>query len=925
MPVQIAEVHMEDVDPDDGRLTGMQKLSKLVSELEKWKRADSPLKLQEDISLKLRSVLNAFPQVVPEEDSLHMWKLSYRIWNSCVDMANTKEEYCGISHAKLRQIASDMLLIAGTTGTVQSSLLKMAIFFSRTGSCWYEIKKYEMAEACFDKATELCSKVREEHSAGSSTLEIRESHLVTFDIYTARAKTAWALSQKALTSNLLGRASSLLPSVPEKAQELAELYLQYGRILLSKLDDTDSAPDAIPYLEEAYEICSSASESTEEEQQQRALSVLKLRTLRYLAGAHAELKHYEEALKCTTKLKANSDHPSIPFIDLKIFCGLHRFEEAESELLSLVSHEKLTVELGVAAILNVIQTSEFSEGIRVAKQAFFGLQRKFPGNSKMILSVVEALLANLKQVEHVEAAVEIAMNDDVSRVIHNASARHERGAASKESTEEPQCMFAMLWNSAAELFQARDHNLSRKLFEASLLYISANNSEQKAKALRVIALCHIGASQYDRASECINLAEQVYEYEENVYDSHLILEAAKQVEKMLSYSDFEPDYLTLACHEAIACNSTNAALAALSSLLDLYKKGRSMEVKQVVVLRNIIVLLTEKAESIDHGEALSYYKMAKDKLGEQGFDTFFGGGPTGQKEARWFAGSAWNHGVEAGKKDNWQACAEYLEVASYFFEALPETAETLNSLRLSLLLAAASLLAPESNADGEQLKRASSCLDRCRKVHTLMQSNLNLSSQKNGSETYFYLLLFDLKGRLKDRPAQLEILQKCKSLPGIKAEHFFKLGLHACEDAHDRSSIEVAMSALRVCLSTSLGSPSPDYAATAATLRKLIGLADLLGRDGPEVLALYKEAQKVLAGLAPDVYPKDEVHWLVSTSWNRAPLHVKFHRLEEAEQWMKVALDLLKYAPHMESHKASMLESLAEVQKDENSSGPMEE
>ena len=33
--------------------------------------------------------------------------------------------------------------------------------------------------------------------------------------------------------------------------------------------------------------------------------------------------------------------------------------------------------------------------------------------------------------------------------------------------------------------------------------------EDKAKALRVLSLCHMGLQEYTRAGECVNLAHQV--------------------------------------------------------------------------------------------------------------------------------------------------------------------------------------------------------------------------------------------------------------------------------------------------------------------------------------------------------------------------------------------------------------------------------
>lgn len=73
------------------------------------------------------------------------------------------------------------------------------------------------------------------------------------------------------------------------------------------------------------------------------------------------------------------------------------------------------------------------------------------------------------------------------------------------------------------------------------------------------------------------------------------------------------------------------------------------------------------------------------------------------------------------------------------------------------------------------------------------------------------------------------------------------------------------------------------------------------------------QAKQILVGLSCGEYPKDEGQWLVSTAWNRAALQVKLRRFLEAEQWMGIALDLLKHVPAMESHRPLMMESMSEL------------
>lgn len=70
-----------------------------------------------------------------EDQKLQLWKLSYRLWNACVDMGNAMQagQQYDEEHVKLRHLASDMLLIAGKVDGIPSSLLKIATFFSQNG------------------------------------------------------------------------------------------------------------------------------------------------------------------------------------------------------------------------------------------------------------------------------------------------------------------------------------------------------------------------------------------------------------------------------------------------------------------------------------------------------------------------------------------------------------------------------------------------------------------------------------------------------------------------------------------------------------------------------------------------------------------------------------------------------------------------
>jgi hypothetical protein len=201
-------------------------------------------------------------------------------------------------------------------------------------------------------------------------------------------------------------------------------------------------------------------------------------------------------------------------------------------------------------------------------------------------------------------------------------------------------------------------------------------------------------------------------------------EASNQIKRMISSSDFDPDYLSLASHEAISCRSINVALTALLSLLDLcIEKTHVVQTKESVILRNIIALTLEQQK--DSSAVVSLYNRVRDLLSQMGFDQFFGEGTAGQKEGRWFAFSAWNHGLFCGKSCDWKNCADFFLCASDVLELMVDkSTDHLRSLKTASLLAASSIMAVDVKSD-DSLKIAHSYLMKCESVGSFLDHVLS--------------------------------------------------------------------------------------------------------------------------------------------------------------------------------------------------------
>lgn len=196
------------------------------------------------------------------------------------------------------------------------------------------------------------------------------------------------------------------------------------------------------------------------------------------------------------------------------------------------------------------------------------------------------------------------------------------------------------------------------------------------------------------------------------------IEGCKQLQRMLQCPDFEPEFLNLACHEAVACKMTAVAIAALCSMLTLYSSERTPVTREVVVLRNLILLLLqEKGRRCD---IIKHFKFAQKRLQDIGCEKFFGAGVNGEREAKWYSGAAWNEAIACGRQQDWKSCFEFYSLSSDFYSVLPPSPVSLQFVQTALLLSVSALLATEDLNESEVVHIATTYLDKCQQVCSIM-------------------------------------------------------------------------------------------------------------------------------------------------------------------------------------------------------------
>ncbi|KAL4193806.1 hypothetical protein AMTRI_Chr06g178770 [Amborella trichopoda] len=877
-----------------------------------------------EFSSKLRKLLSRLNSALPlpENQKLQAWKLSYRLWNASVDLTNSRPVVAGKfsgqelrpksdeEQAKLRQIATDILVLAGNPSGIPSPTIKAASFCYKTGLIWHDLKRYDLAASCFERVADLAGKLVSGEFSGDEGQEL------LFDLQIARSATAWDSSQKPLALTFIARAQNLLSQNPNPRSgghyKLANQFFKFGKSLLSNENKTSGSKGSEPLklLSDGLDLCEKGISlcSTREALEIEALKSLRSKCLKFMAAVHLQREEYESVMKCVRVVYDKADS-GVAYMALKGWLGLGEREKAERELIKALENRWWSNELVAEAVSEVVYGGggEVVHGEEVA--------------TRLCMTVADRMGAGA-MVRGVERLCMVGRGETVGTV-----AGEERVVAvfaGKGREKERTAMHAVLWNCAAEYFRAKNYRKSSEIFDKCMLYIAYDMESRvlRAKCLRALCLCHLALCLYDQADEYISEAQKL---EPNIVSGFLKFkiylqkqdqaQAISQVQSMPQCPDFDPEFLTLAAHEATACQAIPVAIASLSSLLSLYSPETSLSspenplnspeklhtLPEVAVIRNLITLHLKNSSTENPREILLLLRRANTRMNQIGLARFFGKGSLGSRELKWFAGISWNSGMKAGKEREYKETAEFLEVGVEFYVALEDGDERESKTMVCkcLIIGAAATITREK-IGGDKLhesdiKKVASLLERAGKLLPSMSQSLG--------PDFFFLYTFnsyELHGHLNDPKSQTQILKTFISSPICNPNHLLHLGLNACDGP--RPNIEAATLSLDSCLNSLLSSASPDYHKVALVFRKLAGIAGY--EDG--ALGVYEKARQVIVGLKEGEYPSEEAKWLAIMAWNKGGPHLRFGRNGVGERWMRLGLQIAMLVKGMEGYVGEM-------------------
>ncbi|XP_055812945.1 TPR repeat-containing protein ZIP4 isoform X2 [Solanum dulcamara] len=897
---------------DDLQTQLCSQIESSIKDIEKYAPGTA---LPDSFSTHLRRTISQLNSLSPFSNSLklHIWKLSYRLWNACVDLSNANANAAGLKkhheeHAKLRQVSADLLFLAADVSGIPSPAFKCASFFYKTGLIWHDLRKFELANYCFEKASDLLSKVDI-----TNVSEYEEKKLL-LDLNIARSRTAWEVSDRNLAIALLSRSKNVLFAFAENYKALANQYLMFGKAMLSK-NEVSGVNEALKLMNDALELCERGLTVVKRTAETLTLKELRSKTLRFLGASHLQRDEFESVLKCVKVLRDGDkdQHPSLSVLAMKAWLGLGRFGEAEKELRRMVVDKGIPEGVWVSAVESYFQVVG-AAGAPVVKGVFLGLLGRCHVSADAAIRVVNKVIgdpAGGGEEARLRAKVvsDLVSDDRILTLLNGHNASKERTA-----------MHAFLWNCAAEHFRSKDLQTSADIFEKSMLYVPSDIESRnlRAKGFRVLCLCYMGLSQLDRAQEYINEAEKYKIY----LQKKELNGAITQVQALPSCLDFTTEFLSLAAHEAIACRCLPVAVASLSLLLNFYSTGKQMPTTEVVVFRTLVTILSQ--DSQNDSDILKQMKRAHSRLREMSAENFFGKGEIGRRERNWFSVNAWNSGVKTGQENQYAICAEFFRLASEFYGASIDEEKEGNHVMVckSLIMTVSAIISDEKLRTNtlleNEVKEAISLLDRAGKM--LMSSSTEYDKLEAIIEPNFLFVYtwcaFDLHSRLDNTGSQQFLLiKRFANSKCCNPSHLLQIGINASQGPS--SNHEVAIFALSTCLSTFLALPLPDYASVAQIVRKLVSLRSIHGTDTNDdaKMETYKQAYRIMVGLKEGEYPVEEAKWLAMTAWNRAAVPVRMGHMDEAKRWMSMGLELAKKVPGMQTYRSCMEDFIAGFEK----------
>ena len=566
----------------------------------------------------------------------------------------------------------------------------------------------------------------------------------------------------------------------------------------------------------------------------------------------------DKALQCVEGLRrqggAAAAAIAVPFLTHTALLQARRVQEAETELIKIVTHEDVTPEVCASAIKAALLAPGGADGARAALAAAMELSHS-PSDCSLVVDLTEVVLgAHLGGAPDPSPAAE----DFILELFENDSA--VEGLMGDPAAR--QTVHTLLWNHGVTLMDGGARLDQAAKVHAAAAALLQGDAAALAEAHLARAMCHIAGGDGLGAAAALAAADAAVPGQ--LATAFLRLKAAlasgdqasavEALQALAAAEGADADVLRLACCEALEAGVPEAAAAALKHLLGRIADDAEFAAGlapgyEATIFQNLVALIADAhapkgpaAMATGEGEGeggeggmaqltsrladlAHWLDLAVVRMRAVGPDVFFLNEDGRCRQVEWLALTAWNGGTQAAAAAQTQASAVLMGCCAELYDAVPSPdAETLRKQLVAYVMSAAAVLEDHSRTPDylPALKLAERRLRAARGVEAAMAA-LPSGPQTDPKTTVFARILgFDLAVRQGDAEAAAAAVADAQAMPHATAEHFVKMA-EKCTGEGPYRCDRSAKAALAAALQRLTSQPAMDYAKVAAVSSLVAG------------------------------------------------------------------------------------------------------
>lgn len=282
----------------------------------------------------------------------------------------------------------------------------------------------------------------------------------------------------------------------------------------------------------------------------------------------------ESILKCVHALQKHStrtsDSVAVHFLAHQALQQAGRMQEAETELLKLVTHESVSAETCAFAIKSALLAPGGAESARAALAAAQDLTST--DDVSLVVELIEAVLGPSSQPPNgtTSATVPPTAADEVILDLLEDETLKE---ALEQNLERMKNLYILCWNKACSLLEAGAPQWAAKFYSASLLFVNPERDTEIVTQIHMaLAICCSALGNHPKALEqlkecpdgCLKAQFSKFTTCLSAKDADA---ASAALRSLAAHPDCDANMLRLICCESLDAGLSNTAKESLSLLL----------------------------------------------------------------------------------------------------------------------------------------------------------------------------------------------------------------------------------------------------------------------------------------------------------------------------------------------------------------------